>query len=242
MSEHDDRVTAVAGAGQLGLIRALVHDLRTPIATASGYLELIELDAPDLPAPLPEYLARAAIALREITSLTTTLMEVARLENGQRRAQIAELDAGRVLERIVARRRPLERAALTLQPAPAGVDRRLRGDGELIERALDALLDFALARSPRDGAVALGLTGTAERTLRFVVRDRGTPIEDARLEQLFSPRRASAEGGSSARLALVCCRLVAAAHGGAAGAARPEGGGMEFWLELPVDPPEPAAD
>lgn len=239
MSGDDESV--VAGAGQLGLIRALVHDLRTPIATASGYLELIELDGSDLPAPLPEYLARAAIALREITSLTTTLMEVARLETGQRRAQIAELDAGRILERIIARRRPLERAALALRPAPDGAGRQLRGDAELIERALDALLDFALARSPRDGTVELGLTAAADGRLRFVVCDRGTPIEDARLAQLFSPRRASLEGGSSARLALVCCRLVAAAHGGAAGAARPESGGMEFWFELPVDPPAPAA-
>lgn len=234
MSENDPRPNpSPAEEPWFALVRALVHDLRTPIATASGYLELIELDAPGLPAQQAEYLARAAIAVREISSLTTMLMEVARLEGGTRTARLAEADAARLLDRILSRRRPLERAGIELASPTGPAAGGLRCDVELVDRALDALIDFALARSPRESKVKVGLLRGA-RQVRFTVRDHGTPIDDERLAQLSSHRRASGEGTSAARLALVFCRLVAAAHGGAAGAERPPDGGMELWLELPA--------
>lgn len=216
-----------------GLVRALVHDLRTPIATASGYLELIELDAPEMSPPHAEYLQRAAIALREISSLTTTLMEVARLESGRRAARCAELDAARLVARVAGRRRPIERPALEVRLPAAGAPRP-SCDADLVDRAVDSLLDLALARSPSGRQVVLSLAATDDGGVRFSVRDFGTPIEEERLAQLFSHHFSGAAGASAARLALVYCRLVAAAHGGRAGASRPPDGGMEFWLELPA--------
>lgn len=215
-----------------GLVRALVHDLRTPIATASGYLELIELDAPALTPAHAEYLERAAIAVREISSLTTTLMEVARLESGLRVLRTAEIAAERILSRVVARRRAIERPSIEVRTAEAG-GLRLRCDSELVDRAVEALLDLALARSPSCQKVELTLRPAGEGRARYSVRDLGTPIDDERLAQLFSHHNSSAVGASAARLALVYCRLVASVHGGSAGAARPADGGMEFWLEIP---------
>jgi signal transduction histidine kinase len=217
-----------------GLVRALVHDLRTPIATASGYLELIELDAPEMSATHAEYLQRAAIALREISSLTTTLMEVARLESGRRTVHGADVDAARLAARVAGRRRPIERPGLELRLPPAGGP-RATCDAELVDRAVESLLDLALARSPSGQPVVLSLAAADDGGVRFAVRDFGTPIDDERLAQLFSHHLSGAAGASAARLALVYCRLVALAHGGRAGASRPPEGGMEFWLELPAN-------
>lgn len=235
------RDAAVGQDSWFALVRALVHDLRTPIATASGYLELVELDEPDLPLQHREYLTRAAIALREISSLTTVLMEVARLESGLRAPRLAEVDPSRLLERVVGRRRPLERAGIAVD-APREPDGRvLRCDAELVDRACDALLDLALARSPRDEKVILALRWNDAGGARLEVRDRGTPIDSDRLAQLFSHHGSRREGSSAARLGLVYCQLVGAAHGGGAGAERSVDGGMAFWIELPDDPEASAA-
>ena len=216
----------------LGLVRALVHDLRTPIATASGYLELVQLDGGELPPPVPEYLEQAAAALREVSLLATLVGDVARLEAGRRPLTLADAEPRRILQRVVGQRPPRERAQLTIAPQEAGGGPGgLRCDVELLVRAIDAIVDLAFGRSPSAGAITLAAR-RGDGRVRFAVRDQGTAIDEERLRPLFAHRRGADESSSAAKLALVHALLVAEAHGGSAGATRPAGGGMEFWLEL----------
>jgi signal transduction histidine kinase len=215
----------------LGLVRALVHDLRTPIATAAGYLELAQLDGGELPPPVPEYLEQASTALREVALLATLIGDIARLEVGRRPLTLAPAEPRRILERVVARRPPHERSRLAMAPEGAGSPTPLQCDVELLTRSLDAMVNLAFGRSPLDGVVTLSARGDAGR-LRFTVRDQGTTIDADRLPALFVHRRGAGESASAAKLALVHARLVAEAHGATAGASRPADGGMEFWLEL----------
>jgi K+-sensing histidine kinase KdpD len=51
-------------------LRALVHDLRTPLTLVSGFSELLVRRADDLPAPeRDEYVRRIADAAREMREL-----------------------------------------------------------------------------------------------------------------------------------------------------------------------------
>ena len=51
-------------------LRALVHDLRTPLTLVSGFSELLVRRADDLPAPeRDEYVRRIADAAREMRDL-----------------------------------------------------------------------------------------------------------------------------------------------------------------------------
>jgi signal transduction histidine kinase len=51
-------------------LRALVHDLRTPLTLVSGFSELLVRRAGDLPAPeRDEYVRRIADAAREMREL-----------------------------------------------------------------------------------------------------------------------------------------------------------------------------
>jgi two-component system OmpR family sensor kinase len=229
----DERRTAGTEDDWLGLVRALVHDLRTPIATASGYLELVQLDGGELPSPLPEYLEQAAAAMHEVSLLATLVGDVARMEAGRRPLRLARAEPRRLLERVVAQRPTHERSRLALA-APGGDETTaVRCDVELVVRTLDAIVNLAFGRSPRDGEVALACRASGGR-VRIAVRDQGTAIGEDRVPPLFVHRRTASDSASAAKLALVHARLVAEAHGGAAGATRPAEGGMEFWLELPA--------
>ena len=97
-------------------------------------------------------------------------------------------------------------------------------------RAGANLLDNAAKWSPEDGTVEVEV-----RDGVVTVRDHGPGISDADLPRVFDRfyRAPSARGLPGSGLGLAIVRQVAEAHGGRVTAARAEGGGSLFRLELP---------
>ena len=253
---HPDALAPVATHGVPGEIRPLVetlngllariqqtlvreqrftndaaHELRTPLTAIKTHLQVarrVEGEASQ------RSLAHAEEGVARLSRTLDQLLMLARVEG---RLHFEDGEASRAADV----------AALALRDAAVGDQHRvvlpacwpeaeLAVPRELAITALRNLVDNALRHGPDGSPVELSAhVNAADQTLTYRVRDHGPGVEAAQFEQL-SRRfwRASRRQGSGLGLAIVAA--IAERFGGALGFARPEGGGLEAWLTLPLTP------
>lgn len=220
------------------------HELKTPITTLGGYLELLrrQLQRPDGPdlARLTSYVETALRELDRLRRLSEDLLEVARIEAGRLTMRAEPLDLGALVGEAVERfARPAtlhqsERRFVYRAPAALPV----RGDPLRLGQVLSNLLENALKYSPAGSEVLV----TAERRAGEAVvgvRDAGVGIPVHERERLFLPfyRAANASLGSAEGLGLglYISRGIVEAHGGRLWIETAPGGGSIFLVALPLN-------
>ena len=196
------------------LTSAVSHELRTPIARLR-FSHSLALEEPDAQGK-NRYLARMEADIAEIDSLTTELLDYARLERSAPAIRQQVVPAAPWLEDVLADARNGD------GPEAGSIDVRARADIESVTceprymaRALVNLLRNARAHARSTIAVSLRRDG--ERTV-IEVDDDGRGIPATERERLFEPfarlddSRARDSGGFGLGLAIV--RQVARWHGG----------------------------
>ncbi len=214
-----ERQLARAGTQRQELLTNLSHDLRTPLASMQGYLELLLLRQDALePAEAQNYLQTAVRHSERLSRLVDDLFELTRLEAEGLQLQaepfpVAEL-AHDVAQRFAA---AAERAhvALAVQAAEGGA-LLVQAEVALVERVLGNLVDNALRHTPCGGRVTIEV-GAEDGAARVCVADTGAGMEGADLEGVFdryeTAPRTGDTGSSRAGLGLAIARRIAALHG-----------------------------
>jgi two-component system sensor histidine kinase KdpD len=206
---------AEADALRTALLRAVSHDLRTPLASikasASTLLaDDLHLDA-DTVHQLHQTIDEEVDRLNEIVS---NLLAMSRLQVGA--LQLAYADVG--VDEIVGRALVSlgDRAAGVVVDVPDSLP-RVHVDPALVERALANVVDNALAWSPPDRPVRIeaAVLG-AEVVLRVIDRGPGIPPVDR--DRVFQPFQrlgdARTRGGAGVGLGLAVARGFTEATGG----------------------------
>lgn len=194
------------------------HSLRTPLHTLMGFLELLTAGKVTDPERQADFLRRAAEDAGRIYALISELMDTARIEVGEQGLQLETVDAGDLIDRVVAGRQ--------LESAEAGVrvlHRRAAGaltvqaDPVRLGAALDAILHNAVRYSPSGTQVELQVERAGQEVC-IDVRDHGPGIADADLQALLgkpdSSRPSAARPSSGPGLGLYLANSILRAHGG----------------------------
>ena len=191
------------------LLRAVSHDLRSPLtaivasaeALASDEVELEEGDHDSLVAAIREEAAR-------LDRVVANLLDVSRLEAGavETHLELWSVDelVGQALDAVGA---DSDRIVVELDHRSPPV----RVDAGQIERVLANLIENALRFSPPGSPVVVRAEHGATE-LRIHVVDRGPGIGAADRASIFQPFRRGAGGGSG--LGLAIARGFAEANGG----------------------------
>jgi two-component system, OmpR family, sensor histidine kinase KdpD len=227
------------------VLRAVSHDLRSPLTAISAAGEAVAL--PNLSQAEREELASVIEQeTRRLSRLVENLLDQSRLEAGVAEPHRAWMSVEEVLT-----------AALgELQPGPEdyalSIDRDLplvRADSAQLERAFVNVLENARRHS---GGHPVSVRARAVRTHaaendRVIVRivDRGPGIPPLQLERVFEPfyRAGSARTGHrGSGLGLAIARGFVQANGGKLYVESLPGQGATFVFELPLDPAVPAAE
>jgi signal transduction histidine kinase len=217
------------------------HELRTPITSLSGNLELLAEDLDSGRVDLEdarEQIAGAQGELRRLTSLATELLEVSRLDAGvalhPEPVELGEL--GRAVAAEFALRAGELGVALDVVEPRAPV--WARADPGAAARVARILLDNALRFAPAGTAVRVVAGYRGERAI-LEVRDRGPGVPPAERDAIFERfRRGSSTGGEGGfGLGLAIGRELAERMAGALRLA-PSAEGARFELDLPIEQPQ----
>ncbi|HEU4327111.1 MAG TPA: PAS domain S-box protein [Roseiflexaceae bacterium] len=238
--EQDARVEAEAAVRQRDIFLSLAaHELRTPLASLLGYVQLIQRRAAR-GEPLPERHARMfeiiAGQTQRMSRMIGVLLDVSRIEVGQLTIERGRLDLGVLARRVVEEIQPaLEHHTLVLEGdrAPLLVD----GDEVRLEQVLQNLIQNALKYSPQGGAVVVRLA-QQEGQASIAVTDQGIGIPEAALPNLFTrffrADNADRHSISGTGIGLYVVSEVVALHGGRIAVQSAEGQGSTFTVYLPL--------
>lgn len=221
------------------LLRAISHDLRTPLAGIIGSCEML-LDMTD--AQSPQYAIAADMHKEAIWlhSLVENILSLTRLQDGslslcKQVEAVEEIIAGAV--RRMAKRAPECIIHVDIPEKLILVPM----DAKLIEQVLINLLSNAvLHANVKDPVDVIVSENTAEKMVRFVVQDRGVGIVEEDLphifEMFYTRGRGHADAGQGIGLGLAICETIVQAHGGEITAEnRTDGLGARFTFTLPVE-------
>jgi two-component system sensor histidine kinase CreC len=199
-------------------VRALTHELKSPLAAIQGAAELLH---DDLPAPdRHTFAAQIQDQSTRLRNLIERLLELSKLEHRRALDHLTHLDLGDgvdlALNALSARaaQRQITFQWLHRDPAP------IRGEAELLQLAIGNVLDNALDFAPRGSVIELSLVH-GQGALSLSIRDHGPGVPDYALQRLgerfFSTPRPAELGqqprkGSGLGLAIV--RQVMHLHAG----------------------------
>lgn len=204
------------------LVADASHELRSPVTTLRGNLELL-LDARLEDADREDALRDAEAEAQRLGQLVEELLTLARLDTVSAREQVvfAEL----VQESLVG-------TGAALRPVPAELaGARVAGD----RVALRALVRNLVENAERyGGGATIALTGGSQ-WLEVVVADHGPGIPEADRERIFGrfTRGAGTANLPGSGLGLAIVAATAAAHGGTVAVGETPGGGATFTVRLP---------
>jgi len=219
------------------LVQMLVHDLKTPLASAMGYMELIEQKADDSFSERHlRYLQRAYTSCKDVLRMTATMLDVTRLEQGVLKPQCAPLDLPALLREAAAE----IDSVLATSGGSADVEcpaaLQAFGDPELVRRILGNLLSNAAKHTPPGSQVHLAAC-TGDGSFAVVsVADNGPgipPEERERIFEKFHQLEAGKKTGG-AGIGLAFCKMAIEAHGGRIWVESTPGRGSTFRFTLPA--------
>ncbi len=233
--------TLVRGVMQLSerrasFVSAVTHELRTPLTTFKLYSDMLERGAVK-EEKRANYLRVLSREADRLSHLVENVLAFSRIERGNARSQVRDLEAGSLLE--------ANRERLETRLASAGLDLeigrasglRVRADTAAVEHILFNLIDnaakYAAKSDPPRVKVEVRPNG---RFVEITVTDHGPGIPPAERHRIFHPFHKSAHEAAESQpgvgLGLALSRRLAKAQGGDL-RCNGSGRGAEFILSLP---------
>ncbi len=227
-------------AAQNRLLGDVSHELRSPLTRLNLSLELARRgdDAKRLVA-----FDRIEREATRLDALIGELLTLSRLENGLRAESLGKIVDLTQLARDVAADADFEaqNAGRGVRVSFCGPDEsvNVRGDAELLRRALENIARNATRHTAPDTGVEIALRADKD-FLILSARDHGPGVPDEELEAIFRPfyrvegARERAETDRGTGLGLAIAERAASAHGGRISAHNAEGGGLQVEIFLPA--------
>jgi signal transduction histidine kinase len=177
--------------GQLDLARkkfiaTASHELRTPIFSLGGFVELLEDDELD-PEMRRRFVEQLGDQVQRLRKLSVDLLDLSRLESGSLELRPEEVDLGELTRSVSGEFEPglaQHDSHLELRLAT----RRITAvcDPVRVAQIVRILIDNALTHTP-PGTMIVVTAGRDNGHVRLAVRDDGEGIENHALPRIFEP-------------------------------------------------------
>jgi two-component system sensor histidine kinase KdpD len=229
--------TALSQANDLrtALLRAVSHDLRTPLASIkASATNLLADDIRLAPEAIHELLATIDGEANRLDTLIGNLLDMSRLQSGTFELLTRDVGVDEVVAQTLAGLG--DRATRVVTEVPDNLP-RIHTDAALLERAVANVVENAICWSPADKAVrvqASAFGGLVE--LRVV--DRGPGIGSGQREEVFQPfqRLGDDHTGTGVGLGLAVARGFVDALGGELTIDDTAGGGTTMTFSFKAAP------
>ena len=230
---------AVLDCARKEFIANASHELRTPISSLSGFVELLEEDDPD-----PEVRAEFVRTMREqidrLSKLTVDLLDLSKLDADAIEMRRERVQLTEVARRVVTEFGPTADRHETSISIGNGPGAAAIADPDRVAQIMRILIDNALTHTPEGTAIKVGTqtssdASTANGSASLVVSDDGPGIDSRVRERVFE-RFYTGDEVSGSGLGLAIAReLAVRMHGSLE--LRSRRGRTEFELRLPAASP-----
>ena len=216
-------------------ISMATHELRAPLSTLRGYVQLAQSTAArgrvgDVEAVLGKTLRQAD----RLNRLISELLMASHLQSGHVELHMATIDLGEVVRETVEQQRvvaPHRTILIEADDAPVPV----LGDVARLEQVLSNLLDNAVKYSPDGGTIRVTVRGIGQ-WVSVEVTDQGVGIpvaEQSRIFERFYRVRSSAGRFSGLGVGLYISNRIVEEHEGRMSVRSVPGQGSTFGFALP---------
>ena len=207
------------------------HELRTPIFSLGGFVELLQDEDLD-EETRAQFLEQIAEQLARLRRLTAELLDLSRLEAGSLELRTEPTDVGDLAREVTQEFTPAlaqHDSKLELRLAPDPV--RATCDRERVAQIMRILIDNALAHTPRGTEIFVSAT-RENGAVHLAVRDHGLGIHRTVLPRIFEPFFTSDDAQGSGLGLAIARELAERMNGHLEVESVP--GRTTFTLELPT--------
>jgi two-component system phosphate regulon sensor histidine kinase PhoR len=223
------------------------HELRTPLTSIRGFVEALEDGAVAEPETARRFLGKVRTHADRMATLVEDLLELSRLESGDREPEWEETQPAEVAGAVTASLAGLAtRKNIRLRHLDRGAP-EIRTDPERLRRVLENLVDNAVKYTLEGGRVEITTSPGPDGGARIEVADDGpgiAPEHQARVFERFyrvDKARSRELGGTGLGLSIV--RHLAESLGASVSVESEPGKGSRFTVTVPRDPSrQPPAD
>lgn len=221
LSEKKDEFIALAS-----------HELKTPLTTIKGYLQVLSKKKADKISQL--FLDKSLCQVDKLNTLVEDLLNMSRIESGQLNFNLEVFDIREMLKEII--------ETFSYSSQSHRVTEKLwndsviiEGDRQRIEQAILNLMTNAIKYSPKADEIFVELEVVGENVV-VKVRDMGIGLTGEQRRQLFTRfyRAEDTQGISGLGLGLYLTKQIIDRHGGKIEVNSEYGKGSEFSLILPL--------
>jgi signal transduction histidine kinase len=242
-NEELKRMNAMKGE----FISIAAHELRTPMTSIVGYLDLM---SEGRFGKLPKRLDRPVAALRRnaqrLSRLVEEMLDVSRLESGRMAIHPKPCRLAEIVRAVVEELTPFSAISRQSITTDLASDPVIHADADKIHQVVANLTASAIRYTPDDGVITIGVDTAPEDQFagewaRLRVRDNGLGIPASLRARIFEPfsdvhtaKHHTSSGPDSAGLGLYIARGLVDLHGGLITVDSREGEFTEFTVLLPL--------
>jgi len=219
------------------LLSIAAHDLRNPLHSIIGYVELIESKLPENSELNPKLNKISKSADRMLTSIKD-LLDSSVIDNDTLSMNILPVNLKDLISQVISQNEPMasRKEQVVDFKYDANSDLVISGDEDKIRKIVDNLLSNAIKYSPTGKEISIRLAGNDE-TIRIEVEDEGPGLTEEDKQKMFRRfQRLSAQptgGEISTGLGLSIVKEFAELHQGSITVESLPGAGATFIIELP---------
>jgi len=217
------------------MLSTVSHDLKTPLATIIGSLEVYTRMADKLPEDKKRMLIQSAMGeAYRLDQFITNILDMAKLENGMVKIRSERNDLGALLQDCVIRLGPRAQKG-TIEIKPSKSPMVVQTDVMLLSRAVNILLDNALKHGGSQPHITVEY-GQQDGENFIAVMDNGPGIDKGKEEEIFSKYTRFSKGdqkNAGTGLGLAICRQIMVLLSGTVTVKNMPENGVCFCLRFP---------
>lgn len=207
------------------------HELRTPIFSLGGFVELLEDEELD-EETRQRFLEQVKGQVERLRKLSVDLLDLSRLESGSLQLRPEQVDLGELTRSVSGEFEPAlaqHDSHLELRLASRTIEAQC--DPVRVAQIMRILIDNALTHTPQGSRIVVTAT-RADSHIRLAVRDDGQGIDPAVAQRIFEPFYTGDDMQGSGLGLTIASELAERMAGRLA--VRSEPGQTTFTLEIPA--------
>jgi len=212
------------------------HELKTPLTSLKGYLQLITAQSRDSLSPvMKNYLDRANTSIYKLQHLIDDLLDVSKINAGRLNYTLETVDLGTIVASCIEN-------AVHMYPHfefefHNGIEPIVKGSAERLEQVVMNLVSNAVKYSKDDKRVIIKMT-VHENWVRVSITDFGIGLRKELQKRIFDRFYRVEEDKkyliSGLGMGLYISAQIINTHGGTIGVESELGKGSTFYFELPL--------